>query len=204
MSQKQVSATAVESDHDYYGLERLVAQRVVAVQGSLFTTDATGLFDAYLEALPEASRQHYRCRACQRFLEKYGGLATIGDDGRLTVALWGLAAGAWVEVACICLAPPHWRDPERFQHVNPMAHFVLEGARDLRHVKGGCFFPEQLRSEFHGVRSVMEAYAQEATIAGRDEGDANGLAFQKGSPYELLVRVQTASGMASYRLDRWD
>ena len=120
-----------------------------------------------------------------------------------TADRWGLVIG-WTEVACICLAPPHWHAPEKFSHVNQMAHFVLEGARDTQYVKSGCFFPECLRSDFHGVRSVMEAYAQEAAIAGRDEGDANGIAFQKGGTQTLLVRVRTAQGLASYQLDRWD
>lgn len=54
----------------------------------LFTTDASGLFEAYLAALPEADRQHYNCRACQGFIERFGGLVTVAAGGRTDAAFW--------------------------------------------------------------------------------------------------------------------
>lgn len=47
---------------------------------ALFTTDATGLFDAYIRNLP-ADQGIHDCSACRRFIEAYGGLVMIGEDG---------------------------------------------------------------------------------------------------------------------------
>ena len=53
----------------------------------LFTTDVTGLFEAYLALLPAAQRQHYTCHACQQFVERYGSLVTI-VNGQLEPVMW--------------------------------------------------------------------------------------------------------------------
>lgn len=58
----------------------------------LFTTDAQGLYDRYLEHLPDDQRQHHTCSACRRFIETYGGLVVIGPDGVTAPAFWGLDA----------------------------------------------------------------------------------------------------------------
>lgn len=54
----------------------------------LFQTDAEGLFDLYLQNIPEASRQHYNCHACKEFIERYGGLVVITEHGSALPALW--------------------------------------------------------------------------------------------------------------------
>lgn len=54
----------------------------------LFTTDATGLFDAFLAALPPADRQHYTCNACRRFVERFGGLVTVEPGGTRASVMW--------------------------------------------------------------------------------------------------------------------
>lgn len=55
----------------------------------LFTTDAAGLFDAFLAKLPAGkARQHYTCHTCRRFVDDFGGLVTIAEDGRKEAALW--------------------------------------------------------------------------------------------------------------------
>ena len=89
MSTKMTTAVFIESDTDYASFEKLVFARVAAATGPLFTTDAEGLADAYLATIPEACRQHYNCRACLTFLDKYGGLVAIREDGRIDPALWG-------------------------------------------------------------------------------------------------------------------
>lgn len=81
MKTKLTSAATIESDHEYHSFERLIADRIASISGPLFTTDAIGLFDVYLENLPEESRQHYNCHACRRFIDRYGPLAQIGENG---------------------------------------------------------------------------------------------------------------------------
>jgi hypothetical protein len=53
----------------------------------LFTAAADGLYAAYLDHLP-AERQQHDCAACRRFIEAYGGLVAIADDGTTIPAMW--------------------------------------------------------------------------------------------------------------------
>lgn len=55
---------------------------------AVFTTDAAGLWDAYLDAAPVGSRQSRTCNACKRFVERFGGLVAISDDGTTTPLFW--------------------------------------------------------------------------------------------------------------------
>lgn len=56
----------------------------------LFTTNATGLFDLFLSKLPEDARQHYNCRCCQQFIDRFGGVVQVDADGRQIPVMWGL------------------------------------------------------------------------------------------------------------------
>ncbi|MDX6046735.1 YfaP family protein [Bacillus paranthracis] len=54
----------------------------------LFTTNATDIYETYLSNLPLNAQQHYKCRACQNFFNKYGGLVTIDENGIMQSVLW--------------------------------------------------------------------------------------------------------------------
>lgn len=114
---------------------------------------------------------------------------------------WSLS-GEWAEVTAVFLSPAHWQAPERFTHQQQRVYFALKGAVDKATSTGLCLFPEVLRSEFHPVRSVIEANNRTQQPTGRLEATANGAAFD-GSK-SLVVRVRTAGGKAIYKLDRWD
>ena len=80
-----------ETGYDAFSAE-LVLRFSAATKGGakLFTTDASGLFDAFLAGFPEgAIRQHYNCHACRRFVDSFGGLVLVDEDGKTTPALWG-------------------------------------------------------------------------------------------------------------------
>lgn len=48
----------------------------------LFTTDVSGLWDAYLNSFSDpVERQHHNCHECRRFIEKYFGLVVINELG---------------------------------------------------------------------------------------------------------------------------
>ncbi|MFK5282546.1 hypothetical protein ACI3PL_23585, partial [Lacticaseibacillus paracasei] len=48
----------------------------------LFTTDAEDLWGLYLGTFADPTeRQYHNCHACRQFVERFGALATIGDDG---------------------------------------------------------------------------------------------------------------------------
>src|SRR5688572_22781935 len=75
---------------DGYGDFRtaLFTKSLLPPETPLFTTAAEGLFDLFLAGLPADRRQHYTCRACRTFVDRFGGLVTIDDVGNLTPALW--------------------------------------------------------------------------------------------------------------------
>src|SRR5690606_7921028 len=81
-------------EHDYSALLDSVRQSFQAIiggiQGGLFMTDAEGLNDLYLDSLP-SERQVHNCHACRRFIEVYGGLVAINDEGETVPAMWNPA-----------------------------------------------------------------------------------------------------------------
>jgi len=117
---------------------------------------------------------------------------------------WGLVAGQWRSVTAVFMNPAHWHHPAKFGHHAHMAMLALAGCRDLQHKAGGGFFAEQLRAEYHEIRSVMDNYANQAEIASVDEGGANGIAIQSGTITPMALRVTTALGTATYQIDRLD
>jgi len=54
----------------------------------LFKTNVQGLFDLYLDNLPVEARQHYTCSSCRKFIERFGGLVTIDENGIMASAIW--------------------------------------------------------------------------------------------------------------------
>lgn len=77
-----------------------------------------------------------------------------------------------------------------------------------RDIGCGGLFPENLRSELHGVRSVIEAKAKNLKVSGRDEPHVCAAFFQDTSgagKWDIRLRVTTENGaITDYRLDRWD
>jgi len=119
-------------------------------------------------------------------------------------SVWNLIAGSWVKVNLITRLPCHWNPDVPGDHHGDGAILILDGCRDLRHEKGGGWFPECLKSEYREIRSAMEAFAQDATIAGKDEAAACGYLISKGQSADVTLRVQTPLGHDVYRIDRWD
>lgn len=116
---------------------------------------------------------------------------------------WHLTGGSWAGVTVVFLAPNKWQCPEKFDHHSKSVHFALVGAVDKQGKTSGlAIFPETLRSEFHSVRSVVEAHSRKGQLVGVEEGTANGLLYSDRAMW--TVRVTTAGGRASYRIDRWD
>ena len=60
---------------------------LVGAATPVFTTDATGLYDLYLNNLPAEERQHHTCNGCRHFIERFGSLAVI-ENGRVHSAMW--------------------------------------------------------------------------------------------------------------------
>ena len=67
----------------------------------LFTTNVCGtnLYDIFLSAIPPHARQHYNCRTCRKFVNTYGGLVTIDENGKTTPVMWDIAYEGFFEQA---------------------------------------------------------------------------------------------------------
>lgn len=114
---------------------------------------------------------------------------------------WNLAPG-WGEVTAVFLAPHAWTEPRRASNQRRLALFAVKGARDTGN-PGLCLFNETVRSEYHGVRAVIEAHGKTGRLQGGEYGDANGIAFQADGDPSLCPTIRV-DGSASYVLDRWD
>ena len=114
---------------------------------------------------------------------------------------WGLSAG-WNAVSCVFLNPSKWQEPDKFKHQKSTIHFAIAGCVESR-VESLALFPEILKSEFHGIRSVIEAHSNKGGAGSEAEkGAANGLTFDGTG--EVTLRVRTPEGLASYTIDRLD
>lgn len=56
----------------------------------LFMVDIGGqdLFQTYLNSFPETERQYHNCNTCKGFINKYGRLVAIDEQGKLVSAVW--------------------------------------------------------------------------------------------------------------------
>jgi hypothetical protein len=120
--------------------------------------------------------------------------------GGSSAAQWGLRAG-WCKVEAISLSPSSWgTDAPTYLHEGVI--LVLEGAQDSRN-ESACLFPETLKADLHGARSVIEAYSKAAKLGDAGGPAASGLHLGK-SAAGYTLRVTSAIGVADYRIDRWD
>ena len=119
---------------------------------------------------------------------------------------WNLRSNTYCAVTAIVLQPSLWNHSEKFAHKGEKAFLILQNANDKEYVRGAGFFPESLKSEYHGIRSTMEAYAKNAVLEGKDDATACGIGLQKGGSWDLiLLRITTGDNLqVKYQLDRWD
>lgn len=114
---------------------------------------------------------------------------------------FNVQGGTYVEVSAVTLRPSMWQPG--FDHQGAGVLFVIEGARDTRPTTA-CLFPEILKSEFHGIRAVIEAYSKNARLEGGDGPQVAGLMPVKGQRWDVRLRVHSGGNSSEYRLDRWD
>lgn len=86
--EQTITHKQTDIDHGYDNYVSRMSARVEKITAPLFTTDAADLFGLYLSNLPTTDRQHYTCNTCRHFFERFGGLVTIGDDGKLESVMW--------------------------------------------------------------------------------------------------------------------
>lgn len=80
------------TDEDYKKLLTSMKDRImVNTERSqrLFKTDCgKHLFQVFLDNLPDDMYQHYNCNTCRHFVNRYGGLVTINENGIKQPILW--------------------------------------------------------------------------------------------------------------------
>lgn len=123
-------------------------------------------------------------------------------NGGSAASRWNLSAG-WSKVTSAFYGPYRWQEPTKFTHQGHHVFFSIDGCWDTQDDNRGlALFPEILKSEFHGIRSVIEAHSKSGGIEQAEGGNANGLSFGKGSP--VTIRVKAPEGSAVYTIDRLD
>lgn len=124
-------------------------------------------------------------------------------NGGSPAGQFGLCGGRFYDVAAISLKPSMWNGGG--EHHGKGVIFVIDGARESR-IAGAALFPEFLKAEFHGVRSVIEAYSRAAIIEGMSDPHAAGVMLdaRRESQWDALVRVWSSGRSLDYRIDRWD
>lgn len=119
-------------------------------------------------------------------------------NGGSTAGSWGLTSQTYHKVVGISLKPSMWHGG--VDHQGTGAVFLIEGAKDSRRVSL-ALFPECLRSEYHGIRSVIEAHSRGGKLEPVDGPVAAGLLFPGG---QVALRVWSGASSLDYKLDRWD
>lgn len=166
-------------DPEYDGFLARVAARFTKLTQSgskpLFTTDADGLFGAYLGSFATADlQQHHNCNACKSFIRRFGHLVVMNDDGTTTPAIWDpqdapaeyrkpiAAMAALVERAKVngvfLSSEPVWGQPItgiwRHLHVRPVPAQVYRTAGSLTH---GQAMAEK-REDFKTVVTALQEF----------------------------------------------
>jgi len=114
-----------------------------------------------------------------------------------------IASNAWHDVEGVSLKPNMWASEDKFEHQGIGVIFVIKGMQETKQ-NGNALFPSILKSELHGVRSVVEAYAQKAIMGGYGEPHAAGILLNKGNEWNYKFKVKTGGQEVIYNLDRWD
>ena len=116
---------------------------------------------------------------------------------------WNLAPGSWATVTGVTTSPNLWGERPQPQHGRHV-FFLLASCRDDAPERGRGLFVETMRGEYRPVRATLEAHLRGSTIAGADDAEACGLGMTDQKPWDLTVRVTTATSTATYLIDRWE
>jgi hypothetical protein len=122
-------------------------------------------------------------------------------NGGATASSFGVKAGSFTDVDAIALKPSMWNGG--YEHHGKAIFFALRAAKESRQPTL-CLFPEILKSEFHGVRSVIEAYSSNANVEGLNEPHVAGLMLSNTQTWNILLRVTVAGRTMEYMIDRFE
>lgn len=117
---------------------------------------------------------------------------------------WGLPASAWVRVSMVAPLPNCWGQ-DAMPELASGVILVIQGAVDSTANAGNALFPECLKAELHGVRSVIEAYSNSAVLSGRSHMLTHACGYDlRKEDASCRLRVLTHGHWNEYKIDRWD
>jgi hypothetical protein len=122
-----------------------------------------------------------------------------------TAEQFGLTAGLWSTVLGVTLRPDLWTLIHRREAPCRGAFLVIEDAHESKN-PGLCLFPAFMRSELHGIASVIERHSNEGRLEliPRSVAQASGLMLQEGATWVIELRAWIDGRPSHIRLDRWD
>lgn len=122
-----------------------------------------------------------------------------------TAEQFGLTAGLWSTVLGVTLRPDLWTLIHRREAPGRGAFLVIEDAHESKN-PGLCLFPAFMRSELHGIASVIERHSNEGRLEliPRSVAQASGLMLQEGATWDIELRAWIDGRPSHIRLDRWD
>lgn len=173
----EVSAAKIGNtdDHVYDAYLKRVADRfeLMTKRGGepLFTTDAEGLWEAYLSGFEPDQRQFHLCHACRHFIQHFGGLVVI-SEGVTGAAIWSesdapelympaVAAMARIvrrsKVTGVFLSSlPVWGHPE----TGPWRHFAIHPFKSQRFTHSIKSAHQAMASKHEDFGTVSRALAE--------------------------------------------
>jgi hypothetical protein len=118
---------------------------------------------------------------------------------------FNLVPGTLVEVEGITYSPWMWKGKtDRYEHHGKGILMILAGARETQRV-GVSIFPQDLKSELHPIRAVVEAASKRLPLEGIQEEHVVGVGLPcPATRPGVRIQVTTENTVMNYWIDRWD
>lgn len=94
MQQPTAGAAAAQYNHDEYRaflarVQTRFLRRTEDGARPVFLADTEDLWAIYLDSFSDpANRQYHNCSACRKFIDRFGSLAVVEENGSVSSALW--------------------------------------------------------------------------------------------------------------------
>lgn len=123
-------------------------------------------------------------------------------NGGAPASQFRLVGGVYHKLDAITLKPSMWNGGHEHQGNGVM--FVISGAQETRN-ENSAIFPETLKTELHGARSVIESFSKSRKLANMEQPHVAGLMVGSSKEaWDIQLRVTSGATTSDYRLDRWD